>query len=198
MVTHTIRAQFYNYCICTIGLFCWILFVVSRDTYMMICVWFYIYVLKESGLVGLKIGGLICTVENLICKVENRTTIQHSLPIWLVLYLSSRCARYPYTVGFLLDCIWTSRNIWAGWAHVYNVTRVPKYRGILNATWFHQYRFMCKPLYTEIEFLWFSSAHNSIQAESSIVAGWPVNLDSSWIASGPVQISGLGVEGLAI
>ena len=50
---------------------------------------------------------------------------------------------------------------------------------------------MCKPFYIEIEFLWFSTAHNSIQVESSIVAGLPLNLDSSWIASGPVQISGL-------
>ena len=54
------------------------------------------------------------------------------------------------------------------------------------------YRFMCKPFYKEIAFFRFSTANNSISTDSGYVRGRPVQLDSSWTASGPVQIYGLG------
>ena len=72
------------------------------------------------------------------------------------------------------------------------ITRVLQNRVTLHITRFLMYRFMCKPFYTGIAFLRFSTANNSISTKSGYVQGRPVQLDSSWTASGPVQIYGLG------
>ena len=72
------------------------------------------------------------------------------------------------------------------------ITQVLQNRVTLQITCFMMYRFMCKPLHTEIAFLRYSTANNSILPESGSVRGSPIQLDSSWTASGPVQIYGLG------
>ena len=70
------------------------------------------------------------------------------------------------------------------------ITQVLQNRVTLQITRFLMYRFMCKPLHTEIAFLRYSTANNLILIESGYVRGGPIQLDSSWTASGPVQIYG--------
>ena len=61
----------------------------------------------------------------------------------------------------------------------------------MQITRFLMYRFMCKPLQIDIAFLRHSTANNSILMKSGYVRGTPIQLVSSWTASGPVEIYGL-------
>ena len=72
------------------------------------------------------------------------------------------------------------------------ITQVLRDRVTLQITRFMMYPFICKPLHTEIAFLRYSTANNSILPEFGFVRGSHIQLDSSWTASGPVQIYGLG------